>query len=154
MDYVLDKSKEYFSIHGSFPSTADQIGLSATPSSIYIDNPGDVNPYLTSLRVGLQGTPQCSACNGSFRINGVFDLAALGIDGDTGVFQCYYFHQNGTVRGNCSYSIEIDPGVYKVVDYIPGWYTCLDSSCSTNFYYAHKDGYQGNPGFTSCNCLN
>lgn len=156
VDMVLKKASVYWATKLKFPSNAYELGLSATPNSFYVDNPSDVNKYLSSLRVLKQTNPNTDACNGIISVYGVFDITALGMNdvATSGTFICYYYNKSGVLSKNCSYNFASSPGVYRVVNYIPNWYTCLESTCSTpNLYYAQKDGYLGNPGFTSANCL-
>lgn len=143
----------YWNKTGRMPN-AYNLGLSSTVNSSAVSNPAGISPYLSSLNFGAQGTPQCSACDGSGAVWGTFDTAALGMPSSfatSGSFTCYYFNRSKTMIHNCSYSFNAS-GQYSTQNLIPGWYTCLDTACSNSLYHQQKDGYAGNPGFTSCNC--
>lgn len=143
----------YWNKTGRMPN-AYNLGLSPTTNATAASSPSSINPYLSSLNFGAQGTPQFSACDGSGAIWGTFNTTALGMPSTyatAGGFTCYYFNRSKIMLHNCSFYFNAG-SVYTTDNLIPGWLTCQDTSCSNSMYHQQKDGYGNTLGFTACNC--
>lgn len=155
MDAQFTKLKVLWGQKGTFPTSANDIGLAtSTPSSSTVLNPSSYNKYINSL-TAYGGQWGGTNCNSTFTISGTWDITQLGLPtGSSAGFTCQIFNSSGKLWNTCRYEIFNADGTANTSNYIPSWYGCQESTCNNpRPYYQQKDGYGSTPGGTAANCI-